>query len=90
MQLVPDHSDDITDHKDVNGAEWQALEDEFDIVSIGYDEENRKYPVKAGFENWKQSLKQQFPLEHEAIDKFFDLMNEYGKKHFNFTITLKN
>lgn len=58
--------------------EWQAMEDEYDVVSIGYGKENRKYPIVAGFENWKKLLKSQFPGEDEAIDTFFKLLDQYG------------
>ena len=30
--------------------QWNPLEDEFDVVSIGYDENMRQYPVVAGNE----------------------------------------
>jgi len=58
-------------------VEWNRLEDEFDIVSIGYEDKNRQYPVLTGFENWKKQLKKQFPDEENAIDKYFELVKEY-------------
>ncbi len=63
--------------------EWAAMEDEFDVVSIGYGQDNRKYPVPTGFENWKKLLKTQFPGEESAIDQFFQLLHEYGKSAMN-------
>ena len=30
--------------------QWNPLEDEFDVVSIGYDENMRQYPIVAGKE----------------------------------------
>ena len=36
--------------------QWNRLEDEFDIVSIGYEDKNRQYPVLTGFENWKKQV----------------------------------
>ena len=47
---------------------------EFDIVSIGYEDKNRQYPVLTGFENWKKQLKKQFPDDENAIDKYFQLV----------------
>ena len=55
-------------------VKWNRLEDEFDIVSIGYEDKNRQYPVLTGFENWKKQLKKQFPDEENAINKYFELV----------------
>ena len=55
-------------------VQWNRLEDEFDIVSIGYEDKNRQYPVLTGFENWKKQLKKQFPDEENAINKYFELV----------------
>lgn len=64
-------------------VQWNRLEDEFDIVSIGYEDKNRQYPVLTGFENWKKQLKKQFPDEENAIDKYFELVKQ------NNTLALK-
>jgi len=59
-------------------VEWKEMEDEFDVVSIGYGEEHRTYPITTGFENWMKLLKKQFPEEEKAIDKFFEIVDEYS------------
>jgi len=58
--------------------EWNRLHEDYDVVSIGYGDEKRQYPVKTGFDNWKASLKNQFPDEHSTIDKYFELIEEYS------------
>ena len=45
--------------------EWEKLEDEFDVVSIGYGDDNRRYEVCEGIEQWRKKLKKQFPDEEE-------------------------
>jgi hypothetical protein len=42
-------------------------------------EENRRYPVATGEENWKALLKKQFPEDHKGIDEYFRLMLKVGK-----------
>lgn len=59
-------------------VEWSRMDEAYDVVSIGYDDENRQYPVLAGFPEWSKTLKKAFPEEHEAIDRFFDLIKEYS------------
>ena len=54
--------------------EWAPLEDEFDVVQIGMDEGGRRYPIVAGKDKWKNLLKEQFPTETAAIDKYFEMM----------------
>lgn len=66
----------LVDQVSEGQIEWAPLEDAYDVVSIGYGNENRKYPVLSGKENWQRSLKEAFPDESEAIDKFFDLLKE--------------
>ena len=60
--------------------EWAPLEDEFDVIQIGYNgDSSRSYPVKTGMEPWKAQLKKQFPDEHDAIDKYFHLLKTTSK-----------
>jgi len=54
--------------------EWAPLEEDYDVVKIGYGEDGRSYPVRAGNEAWKEQLKKQFPDEIEAIDKYVQMM----------------
>jgi len=60
-------------------VEWAPLEDDFDVVQIGYDEKTRQYPVATGMEPWKALLNKQFPDEGEAINKFFHLLETTSK-----------
>ena len=46
--------------------EWAPLEQDYDIVQIGYDEDSRTYPVTTGMEPWRNMLKKQFPDEHKV------------------------
>jgi len=60
--------------------EWASLDDEFDVIQIGYDDAtSRSYPVKTGMEPWKAHLKKQFPEEHDAIEKYFHLLKTTSK-----------
>jgi len=68
--------------------EWAKLEEEYDVVSIGYGQNNRKYPVTAGKEKWVELLKSQFPGEEAAIDKFLELIMSCRKSTY-FHILLK-
>jgi len=65
----------ITDQISEGQIEWNALDEEFDVCQIGYQEEARVYPVKQGIQEWKSLLKKQFPNETKAIDKYFIMMN---------------
>jgi all-trans-retinol 13,14-reductase len=59
--------DQITDGQ----VEFTPLDDAFDVISIGYGEDNRRYDVLAGLDKWKALLMKQFPKEKVAIAKFF-------------------
>lgn len=64
--------DQITDGQ----VQWDKLDEEFDIVSIGSGNERRTYPVVVGEDKWKRMLKERFPAETKAIDEYFELMNQ--------------
>lgn len=66
--------DQITDGQ----LEWNRLDEEYDMVSIGYGKNQRKYPVPAGFKKWIELLKKEFPKEHSAIDEYFGLLKSCG------------
>ena len=67
----------LVDHITDGQLEWAKLEEEYDIVSIGYDEKTqRQYPIIENEENWMKLLKKQFPGEDEAIDKYFEICHE--------------
>ena len=60
-------------------VEWTPLPHQYDTITIGRDKESereseRVYKVYAC--EWKEKLKEQFPEEHEAIDKYFDLIDK--------------
>ena len=78
--------DQVTDGQ----IEWAPLDEEFDQVSIGYGDQNRRYPVVAN--KWKEVLKEQFPEEHKAIDEFFKLIDEtrYGLGYKFWLLFVKN
>ena len=47
--------------------EWAPLDEEYDIVRIGFEEEGSKsYPIITGMEPWKALLKKQFPDDHKV------------------------
>ena len=52
------------------------MEDAYDVVSVGFGPERRVYPVLTGHDRWREALKKQFPKEHGAIDRFFQLVEE--------------
>ena len=60
--------------------EWVPLNPTYDVVSIGYGENRKTYPVMKGIEEWRAALKKEFPREHEGIDKYFELLNIVGEK----------
>jgi len=59
--------------------EWAPLDDDFDVVQIGYDEKSRRYPVATGMEAWKSLLKKQFPDEENAVEEYFHLLKTTSK-----------
>lgn len=68
--------------------EWAPLDDQYDVVSIGYGDDNKQYPVMAGVDAWQPMLEKQFPGEEAAIEKFFKLLDEYSGST-NTTVMLK-
>merc|ERR1712055_873822 len=60
-------------------VEWAPLDDDFDVVHIGYGADARTYPVATGTQAWKSLLKKQFPGETAAVDKYFDLLAASSK-----------
>ena len=60
-------------------VEWAPLDDDFDVVHIGYGADARTYPVATGTQAWKSLLKKQFPDETAAVDKYFDLLTASSK-----------
>jgi len=54
--------------------EWAPLEQEYDVVEIGFGKDRRTYPVTAGTKEWKEQLHKQFPEETDAINKYVKMM----------------
>eukprot|EP00051_Salpingoeca_urceolata_P028315 m.486224 g.486224 ORF g.486224 m.486224 type:complete len:621 (+) comp24248_c0_seq1:182-2044(+) len=57
---------------------WQDLEEEYDRVSLGdpLKGQNRTYPIMAGREEFRATLKERFPKEHAAIDRYLEMLDE--------------
>ena len=68
--------------------EWEKMEYEFDVVSIGYGQYNRRYERCEGLKQWSKKLKKQFPGEEEGIDEFVKLI-KLGYGTIKFRIILK-
>lgn len=64
---------------------WAPVEDVIDRVELGVGDDRTSHDVLKGRENWKQELKNKFPDEHNAIDKFFSAMKV---REFYFSIAL--
>ena len=60
-------------------VEWTPLDDEFDVIQLGYGSDARTYPVATGMTAWKSLLYKQFPGETVAVDKYFDLLAASSK-----------
>ncbi len=63
-------------------VEWVPLNSTYDVVTIGYGDDRKDYPVVKGIEDFRSVLKKTFPSEHDAIDKYFELVNTVGEKLF--------
>lgn len=60
-------------------VEWAPLDDDFDVIRLGYGEDARNYPVATGTQAWKNLLHKQFPEEETAVNKYFDLLAASSK-----------
>ncbi|XP_041672500.1 inactive all-trans-retinol 13,14-reductase [Cheilinus undulatus] len=69
--------------------EFQELNQHFDTIKIGLDEEKREYTIFSGKTEMKAHLLKQFPDDTEAIEKFFKIMKISAKKtHYLATLKL--
>jgi all-trans-retinol 13,14-reductase len=66
--------DQITDGQ----VEWARLEHQHDIVTIGYGDKRKDYPIVSGKEEWRSLLLKQFPAEKDAIDTYLSMV-EHSK-----------
>jgi len=56
---------------------WHGLDNNFDVLVMdSLLPEQRVYNVPSGKDAWKKQLKEQFPDEKQAIDRFFDLVQQ--------------
>uniref|UniRef100_H3B1Q8 Si:ch1073-13h15.3 n=1 Tax=Latimeria chalumnae TaxID=7897 RepID=H3B1Q8_LATCH len=55
--------------------DWIELDAQFDTVIVG----SRQYHLYSGKQRFAETMKKQFPQEHEAIDKFMKLMKTAAK-----------
>jgi all-trans-retinol 13,14-reductase len=60
--------------------EWQEMDPVYDRVILG----ENSYDFEAGEEKFVSMLKERFPKEHEAIDRYVQLVKESGKQGKNF------
>jgi len=59
--------------------QWEPLDPDYDVVSIGYGEDQKKWVVKTGLDVWANYLKKEFPDEKGAIDKYFHIISTCKK-----------
>ncbi|ESO82424.1 hypothetical protein LOTGIDRAFT_198008 [Lottia gigantea] len=62
--------DQLTDGQ----IDWVPMADDYDTVILGEASENRRYKMLRGREECIRELKKNFPKDHEAIDKYIDLI----------------
>ncbi|XP_012934886.1 all-trans-retinol 13,14-reductase [Aplysia californica] len=55
---------------------WSKLDDEYDVVTIGPPGKAKAFPMKTGKDRFYQNLKEMFPKDTEAIDKYRNLVTE--------------
>ncbi|XP_037547131.1 inactive all-trans-retinol 13,14-reductase [Nematolebias whitei] len=69
--------------------EFQKLNQHFDTIHIGLEEDKREYTIFSGKNEMKTHLLKQFPAEEEAIETFFKIMKISAKKtHYLATLKL--
>ena len=79
--------DQLTDGQ----LEWTPMAKNYDVISIGLGEDNRRYDVVPGEAEWRETLRKQFPEEHEAIDRFLEMLRKTETFHMTIGfIVLKN
>ena len=63
--------DQLTDGQ----LQWAPLDSTYDEVVIGSSPQDAKtFPIMSGREEFKNALKEKFPDEKEAIDRYFELL----------------
>ena len=56
--------------------EWVPLEKAYDIVTIGFEQDKKHYPICHPQEDCKKQLLQSFPGENKAIETYFKMVEE--------------
>ncbi|XP_059494671.1 all-trans-retinol 13,14-reductase [Stegostoma tigrinum] len=68
--------DQITDGQ----LEWIQMDNQYDTIILGKNENLRKYELRRGKQEFIDALKRQFPHEEKAIDKFMKLVKQVSKQ----------
>ena len=66
----------LVDQMTEGQMEWAPFEDVYDIFYVGYGSNKRKHEIPKGNDNWKAKLKRDFPQEHKAIDRYFEMLDQ--------------
>lgn len=64
----------FVDHITDGQLQWQPLDQTYDQITIGFDEQKKAFPVSAGKNKWKNYLLETFPNERAGIEKFFQMV----------------
>lgn len=65
----------LFNHLTNSKLEWESMGEVYDVIHMGGD----TYNFKAGKENFRRQLKDYFPEDKEAIDKYFTLLEKSNK-----------
>ena len=69
---------ELVDQLTESGVEWDRLEEVYDTVILGLDEEDpskrRSFPISSGRSKQMKSFIEKFPSEEAGIRKFFDIL----------------
>ncbi|XP_038635395.1 all-trans-retinol 13,14-reductase-like isoform X2 [Scyliorhinus canicula] len=60
--------------------EWIPMDDQYDTIILGKNENCRKYELHRGKQEFVDALKRQFPQEERAIEKFMELVKRASKQ----------
>ncbi|GCC28492.1 hypothetical protein chiPu_0006922 [Chiloscyllium punctatum] len=60
--------------------EWIQMDNQYDTIILGKNENVRKYELHRGKQEFIDALKRQFPQEEQAIDQFMKLVKQVSKQ----------
>ncbi|XP_060704587.1 all-trans-retinol 13,14-reductase-like [Hemiscyllium ocellatum] len=60
--------------------EWIQMDNQYDTIILGKNENFRKYELHRGKQEFIDALKRQFPQEEQAIDQFMKLVKQVSKQ----------